>query len=112
MASEKASEKPVPGTAPSGLSSKRQRRKANAAAKSARRAAQSESRSRTALVLGGGAPNMALMAGALAALHDRGVTLRCRLLLRRWQPGGVALARSQGPYTGRSSAQRHDDERR
>jgi NTE family protein len=35
---------------------------------------QSEDDSRTALVLGGGAPNMALMAGALAALHQRGIT--------------------------------------
>ncbi len=54
--------------------SKHQRHAENAAAKSRRNAAQSESRSRTALVLGGGAPNMALMAGALAGLHDRGVT--------------------------------------
>jgi NTE family protein len=53
---------------------KHQRHAENAAAKSRRNAAQSESRSRTALVLGGGAPNMALMAGALAGLHDRGVT--------------------------------------
>jgi NTE family protein len=36
--------------------------------------AQSEDASRTALVLGGGAPNMPLMAGALAALHQRRVT--------------------------------------
>jgi predicted acylesterase/phospholipase RssA len=58
----------------SGVSiSKRQRYKANAAAKTRRNADRSESHSRTALVLGGGAPNMALMAGALAALHDRGV---------------------------------------
>jgi NTE family protein len=33
-----------------------------------------EDDSRTALVLGGGAPNMALMAGALAGLDERGVT--------------------------------------
>ncbi|MGB6538604.1 MAG: patatin-like phospholipase family protein [Xanthobacteraceae bacterium] len=53
---------------------KHRRHVENAAAKSRRNAAQSESRCRTALVLGGGAPNMALMAGALAGLHDRGVT--------------------------------------
>jgi NTE family protein len=58
---------------PRGLT-KRQGYKANAAAKSLVNAAHSENRSRTALVLGGGAPNMALMAGALAGLHDRGVT--------------------------------------
>lgn len=54
--------------------SKRQRHKQNAAAKSRHNAEHSENRSRTALVLGGGAPNMALMAGALAALYDRGVS--------------------------------------
>jgi len=58
---------------PRGLT-KHQRYKANAAAKSRVNAAHSENRSRTALVLGGGAPNMALMAGALAGLHDCGVT--------------------------------------
>lgn len=56
-----------------GQRSKRQRHKDNLAAKSRLNAERSEPRSRTALVLGGGAPNMALMAGALAALHDRGV---------------------------------------
>lgn len=34
----------------------------------------SENQARTALVLGGGAPNMALMAGALAAFADRKIT--------------------------------------
>ena len=53
--------------------SKHERHRRNAAAKSVRNAAESEQRSRTALVLGGGAPNMALMAGALAGLHDRGM---------------------------------------
>jgi predicted acylesterase/phospholipase RssA len=53
---------------------KRQGYKANAKAKSHVNAKHSENSSRTALVLGGGAPNMALIAGALAALHYRGVT--------------------------------------
>lgn len=66
------SQKPVSATA-HGPPSKRQRHKENAAAKSKLNAARSESRARTALVLGGGAPNMALMAGALAALHECGV---------------------------------------
>ena len=46
---------------------------ANRIAKSRRNAARSEDRARTALVLGGGAPNMALMAGAVAAFVDRNV---------------------------------------
>jgi len=54
--------------------SRRHRHQAKAAAKSAQNAAQSESRSKTALVLGGGAPNMALMAGALAAFNKKGIT--------------------------------------
>jgi NTE family protein len=58
---------------PRGLT-KRQGYEANAKAKSHVNAKHSENSSRTALVLGGGAPNMALMAGALAALHYRGVT--------------------------------------
>jgi NTE family protein len=75
MASEKAAwaETVCEPAAPAPLS-KRQRHKRNAAAKSHLNAARSEGRSRTALVLGGGAPNVALMAGALAALNDRGVT--------------------------------------
>src|SRR5262249_2736874 len=52
---------------------KRSRYKANRAAKSERNAQRSETGARTALVLGGGAPNMALMAGAGAAFPDRGV---------------------------------------
>jgi NTE family protein len=52
---------------------KRHRYKANRAAKSQRNADRSENRARTALVLGGGAPNMALMAGAVAAFVERGV---------------------------------------
>jgi len=43
-------------------------------AKSSRNAVVAESASRTALVLGGGAPNSALMAGALAAFEDQGVS--------------------------------------
>ena len=43
--------------------------KANRAAKSERNASRKETEARTALVLGGGAPNMALMAGALAAFQ-------------------------------------------
>ncbi len=79
MASNKAtSERTTSGktsscAAPARLT-KRQRHKENAAAKSRLNAARSEKRSRTALVLGGGAPNMALMAGALAALQDCGVS--------------------------------------
>jgi NTE family protein len=53
---------------------KRHRHRENTAAKSVRNAENSESGARTALVLGGGAPNMALMAGALAAFHERGVS--------------------------------------
>jgi len=49
------------------------RYKANRAAKSHLNAQRSENRARTALVLGGGAPNMALMAGAVAAFADCGV---------------------------------------
>jgi NTE family protein len=52
---------------------KRHRYRANRAAKSRRNAERSENRARTALVLGGGAPNMALMAGAVAAFVDRNV---------------------------------------
>lgn len=50
-----------------------ERNRLNRAAKSVHNAAVAESASRTALVLGGGAPNSALMAGALAAFADRGV---------------------------------------
>ena len=52
----------------------RHRYKANRIAKTQRNAQRSENRARTALVLGGGAPNMALMAGAVAAFVHRGVT--------------------------------------
>src|SRR5258707_6211889 len=51
----------------------RSRYKVNRAAKSELNARRSETRARTALVLGGGAPNMALMAGAVAAFADRGI---------------------------------------
>jgi len=44
------------------------------AAKTAINHAEAESKSRTALVLGGGAPNSALMAGALAAFAEAGVS--------------------------------------
>src|SRR5262245_15129533 len=54
-------------------SRRRSRFKANRAAKSRRNAELRETRARTALVLGGGAPNMALMAGAIAAFAERGV---------------------------------------
>lgn len=80
MASKKATESqraeaaPSASVAPGGLLARRKRHKEKAAAKSSRNAAESENRSRTALVLGGGAPNMALMAGALAGLHDRGAS--------------------------------------
>ena len=46
----------------------------NKAKKSRQNAAVAENVSKTALVLGGGAPNSALMAGALAAFEDEGVT--------------------------------------
>lgn len=69
-----AEKAPAASTVPTGRLTKRNRHKKNAAAKTSRNAEESESQSRTALVLGGGAPNMALMAGALAGLHDRGVT--------------------------------------
>jgi predicted acylesterase/phospholipase RssA len=52
---------------------KPRRYEANRIAKSRRNAERSENRARTALVLGGGAPNMALMAGAIAAFVDRDV---------------------------------------
>jgi predicted acylesterase/phospholipase RssA len=51
----------------------RSRYKENRKAKTVRNAELCEHRARTALVLGGGAPNMALMAGAVAAFHDCGV---------------------------------------
>lgn len=44
------------------------------AAKTQANKAVSEDKARTALILGGGAPNMPLMAGAVAAFHDKGVT--------------------------------------
>jgi predicted acylesterase/phospholipase RssA len=46
---------------------------ANRAAKSKANAERSERRSKTALLLGGGAPNMALMAGTVLAFRERGV---------------------------------------
>ena len=46
----------------------------NRAAKSATNAERSDPSSTTAIVLGGGAPNAALMAGALAAFSERGIT--------------------------------------
>jgi NTE family protein len=57
-------------TAPMG---KRHRYRAMKDAKTLRNAARVDKDARTALVLGGGAPNMALMAGAVAAFNDRGV---------------------------------------
>jgi predicted acylesterase/phospholipase RssA len=53
--------------------SKRHRLKQNRRAKSEENALVAESKSKTALVLGGGAPNMALMAGALAGFEEAGV---------------------------------------
>lgn len=52
---------------------KAKRHAANRAAKSLENAKVAETKSKTALVLGGGAPNSALMAGALAAFEDMGV---------------------------------------
>lgn len=46
---------------------------AHRAAKSEANKARSETRSKTALLLGGGAPNMALMAGTVCAFYERGV---------------------------------------
>lgn len=63
-------------TAPEQVASpprRRHRYQVNRAAKSQRNAERSENHARVALVLGGGAPNMALMAGAVAAFADRGV---------------------------------------
>jgi predicted acylesterase/phospholipase RssA len=51
---------------------KERRYDANRAAKSRENAEHSERRSKTALLLGGGAPNMALMAGTVLAFHERG----------------------------------------
>ena len=53
---------------------KRLRHQENKREKTWQNAQRSETSSRTALVLGGGAPNMALMAGAVAAFADRGIT--------------------------------------
>jgi predicted acylesterase/phospholipase RssA len=55
-------------------SPRKQRHQAHKTEKSQQNAIVAESTSRTALVLGGGAPNSALMAGALAAFAERGVT--------------------------------------
>jgi predicted acylesterase/phospholipase RssA len=51
----------------------RSRFKRNREAKTALNRARADHQARTALVLGGGAPNMALMAGALAAFEDHGI---------------------------------------
>jgi NTE family protein len=61
----------APSTHPEG--SKRHRLERNRHAKSELNSRVAESKSKTALVLGGGAPNMALMAGALAGFEDAGV---------------------------------------
>jgi pimeloyl-ACP methyl ester carboxylesterase/predicted acylesterase/phospholipase RssA len=53
---------------------KRIRHRENKAQKSRANIAKAESDARTALVLGGGAPNMALMAGAVAAFADHEIT--------------------------------------
>jgi hypothetical protein len=45
----------------------------NEVAKSASNAAQADLTARTALIIGGGAPNSALMAGALAAFEEKGI---------------------------------------
>ncbi len=52
---------------------KRQRYKDNRVAQSHYNKERSEDRARTAIVLGGGAPNMPLIAGAVAAFADRGL---------------------------------------
>ncbi len=72
MARKRAASAAKPEPVASALSH-RSRYKANRVAKSERNALRSENRARTALVLGGGAPNMALMAGAVAAFADRGI---------------------------------------
>ena len=70
MARKRATSATVPEQV---TSSPRTRYKANRAAKSQLNAQRSETGARTALVLGGGAPNMALMAGAVAAFADCGI---------------------------------------
>jgi predicted acylesterase/phospholipase RssA len=52
---------------------KRHQYRTNKAKKTERNKGREDDSARTALVLGGGAPNMALMAGAVAAFHDKGV---------------------------------------
>jgi NTE family protein len=73
MAKTKAASVTAPEQVPSSPRHRR-RYKVNRDAKTERNAQRSENRARTALVLGGGAPNMALMAGAVAAFVHRGVT--------------------------------------
>ena len=73
MAKPRGAAAPAPEQVPSSPRH-RHRYKANRTAKTARNAQRSENKARTALVLGGGAPNMALMAGAVAAFVQRGVT--------------------------------------
>lgn len=60
-------------TSKDGGSWPRSQYKANRAAKTQLNASREDTGARTALVLGGGAPNMALMAGALAAFQHHGV---------------------------------------
>jgi NTE family protein len=71
-----ASPKPAPIPAPHKIypeGSRRHRLQSNRRAKTEANKLVAESESKTALVLGGGAPNMALMAGALAGFEDAGV---------------------------------------
>jgi predicted acylesterase/phospholipase RssA len=73
MAKPRGAAAPAPKQVPS-LTRHRHRYKANRTAKTQSNRQRSENKARTALVLGGGAPNMALMAGAVAAFVQRGVT--------------------------------------
>ena len=73
MAKPRGAAAPAPEQIPSSPRH-RHRYKVNRDAKTERNAQRSENKARTALVLGGGAPNMALMAGAVAAFVQRGVT--------------------------------------
>jgi NTE family protein len=78
--------------------SKRHRLERNRRAKSEANTLVAESASKTALVLGGGAPNMALMAGALAGFEDLGVEFDvvstsgagAVIALLRYAPKGMA----------------------
>jgi NTE family protein len=69
---EAGHERPAPAEA-MGSFDRRHRYRANRDAKTEANARVSERKSKVALLLGGGAPNMALMAGTVLAFHERGV---------------------------------------